>query len=41
MESRSTILDPPDSRSFWSSVSDSLRGKEHDYTSGNLGRAIL
>src|SRR6266851_5256475 len=41
MESRSTILDPPDSRSFWTAVSDSLRGKQHDYTTGSLGRAIL
>ncbi len=41
MESRSTILDPPGAPSFWSAVADSLRGKQHDYTTGNLGRAIL
>src|SRR4051812_8899291 len=39
MESRSTILDSPPS--FWSSVGDSLRGKQHDYTKGSIARAIL
>src|SRR3954470_5837997 len=38
MESRSTLLDQP---TFWSSVGDSLRGKQHDYTQGSIARAIL
>jgi len=41
MESRSTTLRSPEPPSFWTAVSDSLRGKQHDYTTGNLGRAIL
>lgn len=41
MESRSAVLHPPGSPSFWTAVSDSLRGKQHDYTTGSLGRAIL
>jgi len=41
MESRSTILHASEPPSFWTAVSDSLKGKQHDYTTGSLGRAIL
>src|SRR6185436_1422141 len=41
MDSRSTLLDPPKPPSVWSSIGDSIRGKQHDYTSGSIARAIL
>src|SRR3954471_1324269 len=41
MESRSTLLDTFAPPTLWSSVSDSIRGKQHDYTSGSIGRSIL
>ena len=37
------VLDAPGSplRDFWGAVREALRGSEHDYTRGPLGRAIL
>ncbi len=34
-------MHPSEPASFWTAVADSLKGKQHDYTTGNLGRAIL
>ncbi len=34
-------MHPPEPASFWTAIADSLRGKQHDYTTGSLGRAIL
>ncbi len=34
-------MNPPEPASLWTAVADSLKGKKHDYTTGNLGRAIL
>ncbi len=34
-------MHPSKPASFWTAVADSLKGKKHDYTTGNLGRAIL
>src|SRR3954447_23141354 len=41
MDSRSTLLDPPQQPSVWTAIGDSLREKQHDYTSGSIARAIL
>ncbi|HVR96225.1 MAG TPA: MATE family efflux transporter [Thermoanaerobaculia bacterium] len=32
---------PAETHGFWRSVGDALRGVPHDYTQGNIGRAIL
>jgi putative MATE family efflux protein len=41
MDARSNILDSAEAPSFWPAVLDSLRGIQHDYTKGSIGRAIL
>lgn len=41
MDTPSTLTGPAEPSTFWSSVLDSLRGKQHDYTKGSIGRAIL
>jgi putative MATE family efflux protein len=41
MDARSNILDSAEAPAFWQAVRDSLRGIQHDYTKGSIGRAIL